>query len=149
MNKPIEAKATGGGDEAARAELEREIETLACFAWQALLIDAQTSADLFKAIIARVPERATYWAAYGTALAKLQRAAEAIPVLERAVLLSPKSIDVWCLLGELSIDVHDWPRATAALSRCLELDPGAKHPSGVRARALVKKAEKLLAEATK
>lgn len=124
-----------------------ELESLACFAWQAMLVDPAVAAALFRELVTRVPKSSEFWSAYGTALAKSQKIGEAVAALEKSLELRANNIEVWCVVAELSMDQLDWARATKALKRCLELDPNGKHPAGVRARALVKKGEKLLGAA--
>ena len=141
-----EAPEQASVNESPEAALARENETLACFAWQALLQDAKTSAALFRELARREPRNPDYWAALGLALAKNSQRREAILALERAVELRPKNIEAWCVLGELAMDEMEWKKAAAALRRCLELDPNAKNAHGLRARALIKKGEKLLTQ---
>ena len=127
---------------------EQELETLACFAWQAMLVDPTVSVALFRELCARAPRRSEYWNALGMALTKTKKTGEAIAAFEKGIAINPKNIEAWCVLAELSMDQLDWPRAAQALKTCLELDPHSRHPSGVRARALVKKGEKMLKQAT-
>ncbi len=93
------------------------------------------------------PNNDEYWAALGMAHARALQPSQAIQAFERALSLrpdSPQSIDLWCSVGELSLDRFDYKLAAQALSKCLALDPEAAHPSGVRARALIRKAQKQL-----
>ena len=129
------------------SETEKELESMAGFAWQALIVDASVSAVLFAELVARVPAHPDYWTGYGMALAKTNQTGQAISAFERHLELRPKNIEAWCVLAELSMDQLDWTRAARALEKCLQLDPQSKHPSGARARALIKKGEKLLAQA--
>lgn len=133
---------------AEQTENDNEIDSLACFAWQAMLVDPPVSVALFNELVRRKPENGEFWSALGLALAKASRTAEAISAFDKAVSIHPKNIEAWCTMGELAMDQLDWPRAAKALKKCLELDPHGKHPSGLRARALIKKGEKLLAQAT-
>ncbi len=123
---------------------EQENETLACFGWQAMLQDPAVSIALFRELAKREPNNADYWSALGLGLAKTGQRREAILSFERAVELRPRNIEAWCVLGELAMDEMEWKKAAQALRRCLELDPSAKHPHGLRARALIKKGERLL-----
>ena len=103
-------------------------------------------AALEEAVIAD-PNRAEFQFAYGIALAKGGQADAALEVLARGLQLEPNNLEIWCVVGELSLDRLDYKAAAVALQKCLALDPKAEHPAGRRARALVKKGEKLLAQA--
>ncbi len=92
------------------------------------------------------PRNAAYWASLGMAFARLLRPLDAIRCFEQSLALAPKSIEIWCAVGELSLDRLDYRLAAQAFKRCLELDPQAQHPSGVRARALIRRAQKHLAQ---
>jgi tetratricopeptide (TPR) repeat protein len=147
--KSMNAKAAAPKAEPSAVSTEdQELETLACFAWQAMLVDPAVSVALFRELCARVPRKSDYWNALGLALSKTKKIGEAIAAFEKGLALNPKNIEVWCVLAELSMEQLDWPRAASALKQCLELDPNARHPSGLRARALIKKGEKLLKQAT-
>jgi cytochrome c-type biogenesis protein CcmH/NrfG len=94
------------------------------------------------------PNAASHWAAYGVALAKQERYDEACAALDRSTALDGTDIEVWCALAELSISRYDLATAVRALARCVALDAAAVHPSGIRARALVRKTMKMLERAS-
>lgn len=121
---------------------------LARLGWHALKSGHHRAAvaALEEAVIAE-PNRAELQFAYGIALAKSGQTDSALEVLARGLQLEPSSVEVWCIVAELSLDRLDYAAAAVALQKCLTLDPRAEHPSGRRARALVKKGEKLLAQA--
>lgn len=83
--------------------------------------------------------------ALALALAKALRPNEAIPYLQKSLLLKPDDIEIHCVLAEISLERGDYATALSSLKQCIALDPKATHPSGIRARALVKKGEKRLA----
>lgn len=91
---------------------------------------------------------ADVWAALGIAYARSQKVHEALAALQTALLLDDKRIELWCIVAELSIERFDYTLALQAVGKCLALDPHSKHPAGIRARALIKKAEKQLRQAT-
>jgi cytochrome c-type biogenesis protein CcmH/NrfG len=88
------------------------------------------------------------WAALGIAYARSQKVHEALASLQTALLLDDKRIELWCIVAELSIERFDYALSLQAITKCLALDPDSKHPAGIRARALIKKAEKQLRQAT-
>ncbi len=128
------------GDDAA-------IDRLARLGWSALNADRlnAAAAALQEAVLAR-PNHADFQFAYGLALAKLGHIDLALEVLARGLALEPTNVDVWCIVGELALDKMDYKAAATALGKCLKLDPKAEHPAGRRARAVIKKGEKLLAQ---
>lgn len=81
---------------------------------------------------------------YARALALNQRTLAARQLFALVARRQPTRIDVWCALGELRLDAMNYRGAAAALKKCLELDPNGEHPAGRRARAVIKKGEKLL-----
>jgi len=104
-------------------------------------------AALREALQAR-PNHAETTKALGLALAKGRHTQEALDVLHRYATREAADIEIFCVIGELCLEQRDYRGMAAALRRCLELDPDAVHPSGVRARGLIKKAEKQLKVAT-
>ena len=105
-------------------------------------IDAAIGA--FTEALAKEPGNARHMAELGVAWAHKKNYGEALKWLRASIEKKPDQIDVLCVNGELSIDEMDFLGAAKVLGRCLELDPQAKHPSGLRARALVKKGLKKL-----
>jgi tetratricopeptide (TPR) repeat protein len=124
--------------------MSRPHESLAYFAWRALPIDATLASVLFADLVAKLPTDARHHAGYGAALARTGQHQAALAAFERSVSLDPNAIESWCNLGEVALELLEWRRAIFALGRCLDLDPDAKHPSGLRARALIKRTEKTL-----
>jgi tetratricopeptide (TPR) repeat protein len=59
----------------------------------------------------------------GMTLAKLDRNAEALPVLERAVALDPQAPDVRLMLGRVAFQLGQYPLALAQLETFLALAP--------------------------
>ncbi|MCC6806269.1 MAG: tetratricopeptide repeat protein [Deltaproteobacteria bacterium] len=118
---------------------------LARYGWQAAQAnDLEGGVIALREATALVPSVADYWSAYGIALAKTFRLAEAVDALRRCLSLDPANVQIWCIVGEISLDRGDYNGAAVALKRCLELDPNATHPSGLRARALIKRGERQL-----
>ncbi len=118
---------------------------LARFGWQAVKAGSVDQACVALAeAVQLAPSTADYWAAYGVALTKALRFGDAVEAYRRSVALDSKNIFVWCNLAEVSLERSDYATAAVAIKRCMELDPKAEHPSGLRARALVRRAEKKL-----
>lgn len=111
-------------------------------AWSKVDVETNEATKELAALTSEAPNRHDYWTAYAIALAKARRFADAIAAFERAVTVEPLAIDAWCNLGELAADDLRWDLAVKALGRCLALDPDGRHPSGVRARAIIKKLAK-------
>lgn len=82
-------------------------------------------------------------AALGLTLAQAGRAELALPYLSAA---DGARIDVQCALGEIKLGLLDYAGAAKALARCLQLDPQGVQPHGVRARMLIKRAQRKLTE---
>jgi cytochrome c-type biogenesis protein CcmH/NrfG len=120
---------------------------LAAYGWQ-LLSAGHTRAAVgaLQEAIAMGAERPSVFGAYGIALAKANRTQEALLYLRKSLALDATNVALWCATGELSLDRLDYKSALAALRNCLRLDPDAKHPAGIRARALIKRGEKMLRE---
>lgn len=97
--------------------------------------------------VKREPNRVDLLNALGIALARALRPVDALRYLQKSLLLAADDVEVLCVVGELSVERLDYDTAAKVLKRCLELDPKAQHPAGVRARALIKKAEKQLKKA--
>ncbi len=118
---------------------------LARFGWQAVKAEQidQACTSLAEAV-ALAPAVPDYWAAYGVALTKAFRLGDAADAFRRCLALDAKNIFVWCNLAEVSLERTDYAGTAVAIKRCMELDPKAEHPSGLRARALVRRAEKKL-----
>jgi cytochrome c-type biogenesis protein CcmH/NrfG len=64
----------------------------------------------------------------------------------RAALLAPTRIDSWCALAEACLELNSFTEATWALGKCVSLDPQMQSAHGTRARLLVVKARKRLAQ---
>lgn len=122
---------------------------LARFGWQQVLDgELQTGINALEEAFIALPFDIELKKALGLAYARAQRPAEALACLRSVVLHRPDDIEVHCVMGELSLERRDFKSMAESLARCLQLDPNAKHPSGVRARGLIKKAEKHLKQAT-
>ena len=145
---PAKVPATTGAPPASNAKAkpsEAKVAKLARYGWHTLALgDTAAGLTALQAVVELAPERADYWSAYSIALAKGNRHIDACHALNRAVGLNPKDIDAWCVLSELLLGLHDYKNATAAFRKVLALDPGGTHPSGVRVRALIRKADKQL-----
>lgn len=85
--------------------------------------------------------------AYAIALVRTNDVRRGRNLLAQVLVRDRQRIDVWCAIAEVDLDAMRYRAAARALKRCLELDPKAEHPSGRRARALIKKGEKLLQQA--
>ncbi len=85
--------------------------------------------------------------AFAVALVKFGRQAEALAELRVAARLAPADVETFCMIGELCLDALDYHAALHALYTAITLDPTSTHPSGARARALVKKGAKLVQSA--
>lgn len=118
-------------------------EKLAAFGYATIARDPQVAAAVLAEVVAREPTQARYRAAYSVALSKCGKTTAALESLEASVAADPTFLEAWCILAELAMDNLEWTRASKALARCLALDPKGEHPSGLRARALIKKGEKL------
>lgn len=94
--------------------------------------------------LALAPDDADAQVALGLTLAVTQREDEAVAWLQRGVASAEKRLDAWCALGEIYVARLDYQKAATALGKCLELDPDGTHPHGVRARMLIKRAERQL-----
>jgi tetratricopeptide (TPR) repeat protein len=112
------------------------------FAWQAMFVDLPTAEKLFRTLVERDLGDGNAWKGLGFALVKQGKRDEAIDAFERAAALRPKDIETNCVLAEIAFEALAVEKSVVALRRCLALDPEARHPHGVRARALVKKIEK-------
>jgi cytochrome c-type biogenesis protein CcmH/NrfG len=120
-------------------------DQLARYGWQALNAgDGDRGVAALKEAIALVPDDKDYWLAYAVALARTLRMLEATDAFRRCASLDPQNVAVWCMLGEVAMQRSDYAGAAQALKRCLELDPKAKHPHGLRARALIRRGEQKL-----
>lgn len=80
------------------------------------------------------------WVLYASAQAKAKNLVLAEQGYKRALALDNKHISSWTALGELYLAQHQFKKATVALKQACLLDPDAKHPAGVRARALIGRA---------
>lgn len=93
------------------------------------------------------PDDVEVIAAFGLALARGQQGGRALFAL-KGVLARPMSsaleLELNCVVAELALELQRYQEARAAIERCLALDPNAQSGAGVRARALLKKAEKQL-----
>ncbi len=127
-----------------RTSAERA-RVLARAGWRAADDEAYDQArTAFAQAVALAPAVSAYWNGYAVSLARLGRAAEACQALEHSLRLAPNDIAIWCIYGEISAERGDLRMAAQAFARCLSLDPRGAHPSGVRARALVKRIAKKL-----
>jgi predicted Zn-dependent protease len=114
-----------------------------------LLVDSgQPTAALaiFAEAIAADDRSAIAWAAYGLALAKAGEHTKAQEALFKAAMRAPKDIEVSCALGEAALLRGDFTAAHKALATCCTLDPKMETPCGLRARALLRKAQKQLSD---
>ena len=68
----------------------------------------------------------------------------AITRLKSATHVAPAHLEAWTMLAELTLAVADYEAFTLAAETAVALDPEVKHPCGVRARALIRKAQKRL-----
>lgn len=60
-------------------------------------------------------------------LRRKEEPAEALPVAERLVSLSPDNASAWFLLGEIRRELKRWPEAIIAYTRVLEISPDAQN----------------------
>lgn len=77
------------------------------------------------------------WVAYGCALAKGKRDAEAIVALRTAIAAQPENMSAHLHLGEVLLRGLDYKGASAELELVMTVDPLAETPEGARAQALV------------
>lgn len=125
-----------------------EAAALARLGFQAAMT-GQAEAALYPLIAAvnAAPKEPSYRAALGVAYARCNRIEEALRELRQCLALRPNDLEVSCIVAELLLDKLDYNGAAVLLRKCLTLDPKAEHPAGIRARALIKKGEKLLKQA--
>lgn len=127
---------------------EEEAREFATLGWQLLEAgDVKNALHALELARTGLPSEEDVAVAYGLALARNDRINAARPVLLNVLARRRTDIELWCVMGELELDALNYVRAAKCFKRCLELDPEAKHPSGRRARALIKKGEKLLQQA--
>lgn len=118
---------------------------LARYGWNAMKAgEMERGTMALKEAVQLAPNVAEYWYAYATALCRSMRLVEACEVLRRCAAFDDRNIAVWCMLGEASMQRGDFAGAAVALKKCLDLDPKARDPHGLRARALIKRGERHL-----
>ena len=122
-----------------------EAERLARIGWAASEANEHTHAvAALEQCVRLAPNHVPYLNALGLALARALKPVEALPYLLKSLALKPDDIEIACAVGEISVERLDSETAGKWLKQCLTLDPKAQHPAGVRARGLIKKAEKQL-----
>ncbi|MCC6808760.1 MAG: hypothetical protein IT381_15145 [Deltaproteobacteria bacterium] len=122
------------------------------FAHHAMLLRARgehaLAAEALRHALAGAPRRADYWGALGVCLAEAHQYEAARRAVSRALRLDAAKVDLWCVFGELSLELFDYNAAVHAFGKCIALDARAKHPAGIRARALVMKLDWTLKQAS-
>lgn len=127
---------------------EEEAHEFATLGWQLLEAgDVKNALHALELARTGLPFDDDVALAYGLALARNDRVNMARPVLLNVLAKRRTDVELWCVVGEIELEALNYARAAQCFKRCLELDPDAKHPSGRRARALIKKGEKLLQQA--
>jgi tetratricopeptide (TPR) repeat protein len=128
---------------------EDQALSLASYGWRCVEAGELDSglAALLEAEIAK-PDHPEIQKAVGLAYARAMTPHLALRRLRAYLAKHPDDIEILCVAGELFLQRLDYASMADALGKCLKLDPTAAHPSGVRARALIKKAEKQLRQAT-
>jgi cytochrome c-type biogenesis protein CcmH/NrfG len=106
--------------------------------------DPARAAIGFARAVALDPAQPSFWNGYAIALAQSHSLDEAVEACKTSLRLAPTDVAVWCILGEIHYDRGDLKSAAEAFARCFALDPRARHPSGLRARALVRRIDKML-----
>jgi len=126
------------------------IKQLACFAWRSLPQNASpvAIAALLEAVTT-TPDYPPYTAALAIALAHTNDWLGSLRWFERYLEMVPNHIEILCITAEIFLRLGKFEKSLIALKQCLALDPHNQHPSGRRARVLVKKGEKLLTQMAK
>ncbi len=83
------------------------------------------AAQLYYIRVVDAPEKAGFWASYGTALDQCGLAAEAVKCFEASVKLDPRQADNWLLTGFVRKKIGDLPGCEAAYRRAISLEPAA------------------------
>ena len=120
-------------------------DRLANWGWQRVKAGKPAEAiDALREAAALSGSAPAHLKALAVAQAKATHVSDSVDTLQRLIKVAPLDIEAWCMLGELSLDRGDLATAARALGLCMQLDPQKTHPSGLRARALIKRAEKFL-----
>ena len=141
MNELIHA--VGSGD-TTLAELEgltaAEAYAIADFGWTMLEQGrADAASAIFESLTISNPRHAYFHALFGSALQKLGDVESALEAYGRALSIDPNETGALVNRAELllGLDKCDSDEVTDLLGRSLSVDPDARRPETVRARALI------------
>ncbi len=78
---------------------------------------------VYESLVGANPDNADYWYLVGRSLFEMDRREQAIPYLQKSLVLEPGRVAGWGTLAAIHYRIEDWVNAGAMLLKYLELEP--------------------------